>query len=188
MSSFPPRPESPEIPQEELRRIIESLGAWPAVSYIWRLEKEIGRHGSTARQTPAAGVPRQRSSKTTQTEAVTNNAAAQTDDRPAVRTQRQAVSRPPPRPTPTPAQRPAAVTPAPQRRPPPQRIAPVTPTPVVTPTAPTPPTTTAAPHRTSESGRLGFRLRVRSGLVDRVVGQPSTGRTATCPRRPDDQG
>ncbi|CAB0030285.1 unnamed protein product [Trichogramma brassicae] len=108
--------ESPDMPQEELRRIVENLGAWAAVRYIWQLEKEVSRRGGTTTQTPATGAPRQRSSKQTQTEATSTSTAAQTEYCPAAKTQR----------------------PSPQRRPPPPRTAPVVPAPVAPPTVPAP--------------------------------------------------
>ncbi|KAL7295789.1 hypothetical protein TKK_0010839 [Trichogramma kaykai] len=114
---------SPEIPPQEIRRIVESLGAWPTVQHIWRLEKAVSGRGSATTQVPDTGVPRQRSSVQTQTEATYITAAVQTAA-PTPRRRRPPAKAPRPAPIAAPpvTQLAAPVT---RRRPPPRRIAPV---------------------------------------------------------------
>ncbi|KAL7291595.1 hypothetical protein TKK_0014636 [Trichogramma kaykai] len=134
MSQPTPSPDSPEIPAQELRRISGILGVWPAIRHVWELEKIATGRGSTTTQVPDTGVPRQRTTAETQTEATTVSNAAQTSVLPASRSNRPTATRPSPRTTrgrrPSPAT-PAVpavalpAAPAPRPRLPRRRIAPI---------------------------------------------------------------
>ncbi|KAL7293447.1 hypothetical protein TKK_0013208 [Trichogramma kaykai] len=56
MSQPTPRPDSPEIPTQELRRIAGILGVWPAIRHVWKFERIATGRGSTTTQVPDTGT------------------------------------------------------------------------------------------------------------------------------------